>query len=386
MFIETESQLAKFCRQARAASTLFVDTEFIGEGRYYPQVGALQIAADGHMALIDPLAVRDLSPFLTLLEDPNTVKVFHAGAQDLGIFYRLLGRPLAPVFDTQIAAALLGYEDQISFGNLVERVTQVRLQKSHSFTDWLQRPLEPTQIEYALEDVQYLCPVYEHLCGELRDRGREAWAREEFSRLEEEARFLPLDPRLAFARLKGLDRLKGVELARVRELAAWREEIARDRNLNPGRICLDEVLLELARRPRETKEELLEVRGLRPRQVERFGQGLLDTLAKGVSEPYPQCKRARPLPTALEPTADFLMLCLCSLAANRGISLALLANRADTAAIALFGERAEVPLLRGWRREAVGEALLEALAGKATARVSPDTRQVLLDWHRPPGG
>jgi len=384
MVVQTDRDLAEFCREVRGLPAVYVDTEFVGEGRYYPEVGAVQVTANGHVAVIDPLAVRDFSPLRDLLTNSQTEKVFHAASQDLGIFYRLLGEPVAPVFDAQIAAAMLGYDEQISFARLVERTTGVKLRKSHSFTDWLKRPLAAKQIEYAVEDVRYLEPAHAYLVEELRRRDRLQWVREEFAGLSDPARFTPADPREVFRQLRGAERLNGEELCRLRELAAWREETARELNLPPGRICLDPVLLELARHPRHTIQELQEVRGLRPPQVERFGRGLLAALGRKHDGPCPTFTRPKPLAARLEPTVDFLTLCLRSLAAEKEVSAGLLATRADLAAIVQFGARAKVPLMRGWRREAVGEALLATLQGKATARVLPDSRQVHLEWHSAP--
>jgi len=384
MVIQTEADLAEFCSGLRDVSALFVDTEFVGEGRYYPDVGAIQVSTDGQKALIDPLAVRDLSSLKALLTDPRLEKVFHAASQDLAIFYRLLGEPVAPVFDTQIAAALLGYDEQISFARLVERTAGVVLPKSHSFTDWLRRPLSAKQIEYALEDVRYLEPAYQHLVTELATRGRLSWAREEFAALEDPGRFTPADPRELYAQFRGAERLNAADLARLRELVAWREETARAQNIPSGRIAMDLVLLELARRPRQSVAELREIRGLRANQVERFGKELLAAQDRTPDGPCPPVKRAASLPAKYEPTVDFLTLCLRSLAAENEISSTLLATRSDLAAIVLSGGRAKVPLMSGWRREAVGETLLATLQGKATVRVLPGSRQVHLEWHTAP--
>jgi len=324
--------------------------------------------------------VRELTPLFDVLLARNIEKVFHAGSQDLAIFFEMMGRPVAPVFDVQIAAALLGYEEQMSLANLVERVTKRRLRKSHAFTDWLRRPLTGKQVEYALEDVRCLAPVHDHLVQELSARGRLKWAREEFSGLERPARFARADPREMFRQMRGVERLNGEELSRLREIVAWREETAREHTLPAGRVCMEAVLMELARRPRDTVAALSEVRGLRSGQAQRFGRGMIEALSRGADMPPPILKRPTPLPQEMEPTVDFLVLCLRSLSAEKQISPGLLANRADLTAVVLYGEEARVPLLRGWRREAVGEALLATLQGRATARISPDTQRVHLDW------
>ena len=380
MLIQTERELSAFCDGLREAPAIFVDTEFVGEGRYYPEVGAIQVATPAVAAIIDPLAIKDLTPLLEVLADPKVEKVFHAAGQDLQIFYRLLERPVPSVFDTQIAAALLGYDEQISFLNLVERATGTSLQKSHGFTDWLRRPLTEGQIDYALDDVRYLIPVYERLMEELAARERLAWAREEFRKLEDAGRFAPPDPYALYLRIRGVERMHGQALAILRELCAWREQTAQAKNMPTGRIARDEVLVELARRPRQSAQELRDIRGLLPQQVARFGAEMIDATQRGTTAPRPTIRRSPSLSSALEPTVDFLALCLRSLAGEQEIAPGLVATRGELVELIQHGERADIPLLRGWRRAAIGEALLLTLQGKATARVIPGTRHVHLDW------
>lgn len=384
MLIETERDLITFSASLRTAPYICLDTEFAGERRYYPDIGTLQIAAPTaagvKIALVDPLAVHDLSPLRPVLTDSSIVKVFHALEQDLGILFRLLGEPVRPVFDTQVAAALLGLSDHVSFGDLVERVAGVRLEKGHTFTDWLRRPLTPSQVEYALDDVRYLMQVYEGLVHQLEVRGRLEWARQEFGRYEDSACFAPVDERTLYLRLRGAERLSGRPLAILQEVAAWREATARAQNLLPDWIIMDAALMDLARRPRGSVRELREVRGLQPRQIERFGAGLVEALRRGSQNPPPAPKHRDYFPAAFEPTVDFLILCLRSIAHEQGISSGLLANRADLSAVVLSGDHAKVPLLEGWRRQAAGEAILAVLQGKATARVVPGTRRVHLEW------
>ncbi|MHB9024371.1 MAG: ribonuclease D [Armatimonadota bacterium] len=385
MIITTDSELIAFARALREFPAIFIDTEFVGEGRYYPDLGAIQVSAGEHIAIVDPLAVRDLAPLLSLLIEPGIEKVFHAASQDLAIFFRLLDQPVAPLFDTQVAAALLGYEEQISFGNLVERVTGVRLTKAHSFTDWLRRPLSPGQVAYALDDVRYLPQVYDRLTHELTELKRTAWAREEFSKLEEPAKYIPVNPHELYLRFRGVDRLNGQTLAALRELAAWREEHARALNIPTGKIARDEVLIELARHPHHSVKELRDVRGLTQQQIERFGAGLLAAAQQGTAAPRPSFRRPPPLPATLEATVDFLTLCLRSLASEEAVAPGLVATRGDLVALVLHGEKADIALMRGWRREAIGDALLATLDGKATARVIPESRRVHLEWHHPEG-
>lgn len=380
MIIQTQPELAAFCERLRSARVISLDTEFAGEGRYYPEVGAIQIAAADQIALIDPLALRDLSPLLPVLTDPGAVKVLHAGEQDLEILFRLLGRPVAPVFDAQIAAALLGYGDQISFRNLLELTTGVQIEKGDTFTDWLRRPLNASQLKYALDDVRYLGRVYERLNEELRAKGRLDWAREEFRELETAERFLPADERQLYQRVKGAERLTPQALGLLQELTAWREQTARRLNIPPSRVALEPVLVELSRRPRRAVRDLAEVRGLHSRQIERFGAEMIEALRRGTRNSPPPIRRVPSLHPSLEPTVDFLSLCLRAVANEQAISPRILANHNDLAAVAAFGEKADVPLLRGWRRQAAGTALLSAREGKAVARIVSSTHEVLLEW------
>jgi ribonuclease D len=381
MIIQTNTELTTFCDSIQTLPTIFVDTEFVGEGRYYPDLGAIQVGAGEQAVLIDPIVVDDLSPLFAILANPAIEKVFHAATQDLIIFHHLMGQSVANVFDTQVAYGFMNQDDQISFGQLVEHTTGVWLKKSHSFTDWLHRPLSPRQIEYALEDVRYLAPAYEKLVADLQARGRLSWAQEEFTKFSDPARLAPADPEEVYLKIRGVDRLRGEELARIRALAAWRENTARELNLNPSRICMDVILTDLARHPRTSKEQLHELRGLRPNQIERFGDGLIDVLTQAAGTAPPVVKRSKPMPAELGPTVDFLVLCLRALAAEESVAYGLLANRADLEALAVHGERAKVPLMQGWRRIAAGEELLEALRGNVTICVMPETRQVHLDWH-----
>lgn len=382
MVITSHTQLSQLCAELRQFPAIFLDTEFIGEGYYFPRVGAIQVAAGEVAALIDPLAIDDFSPFFALLQDPGIEKVFHAAQQDLAIFYRLMSAPVAPVFDTQIAAALLGYDEQISFANLVERTTGTQLQKSHGFTDWLRRPLTDGQVEYALDDVRLLMPAYAVMVRELAERERLAWAREEFQqRLERPERYMPGDPQELYLRIRGIERIHGRSLAVLRQLVAWREMTAREQDMPIGRVARDEVLIEMARRPKHNVKELYEIRGMAAQQVERFGKQLIAIATADAGPVPPGIKRLPSLPNALEPTVDFLSLCLRSLTSERGMCAGVVATRSDLAALILFGAEADIPLMRGWRRAAIGEALLATLNGQATARVIPGSRQVHLAWH-----
>lgn len=380
MLIESNAALAAFCETLTDEPAIFLDTEFVGEFRYYSQLGSVQVGTATHAALVDPLKVSDFRPLARVLAKPDCTKVFHAAGQDLTLLNRLLDLPLAPVFDTQIAAQLLTGDEQIGFSDLVQRVTGSRPAAGHGFTNWLARPLTPGQIDYALDDVRCLVAVYEHQRNELDTRGRTAWAREEFGRLEDPARYIPADPEQAYLRVKGGDRLNGGALAILQALASWRERTARLDDVPTGRVARDEVLVELAMRPVKSLRPLRELRGLTQQQVNQYGEALLNVIAVGREQPPPPRRRRVTVPAELDPTVDFLGLCLHALAAAKTVAPTAVATRGDLHTLVLNGPEADIPLLRGWRRQEFGAGLLAALAGEATARIVPGTGRVELVW------
>ncbi|HOC31331.1 MAG TPA: HRDC domain-containing protein [Armatimonadota bacterium] len=381
MLIETYHDLVAWCRDASSAPELFIDTEFIGEGRYYPMVGAIQVATRSEAVLVDPVRITNLDPLLELLARPDSVKVFHAASQDLGILYRMMDVPLAPVFDTQIAAALISSEEQIAFVNLVERITGQRLSKGHSFTNWLQRPLNEGQIQYALDDVRYLVPVYDEQKAKLEELDRAGWMREEMAAWERAETFEPTDPNEVYLRLRGVERLSGRVLAILQELAAWREETARNENIPLGRIARDEALIEMARRAPLEVKQLRDIRGLTGQQADRYGRDFIYAIAEGSRKPPVKPPPRLSFPFSLEPTVDFLVVCLRALCVEKSVASGMVATRSDLCRIAQKGLDADVSLTRGWRREAFGEPIMAVLDGCVTARVVPGKREVRLEWN-----
>ena len=380
MLIDTNSQLAAFCESLRGEPAIFLDTEFVGEGYYHKRLGTIQMGSASEAAIIDALAVDDMAPLGRLLADPDVVKVFHAATQDLQILVRLFGAPVAPLFDTQVAAQLTTGDEQIGFDRLVTRITGQSPASGHSFTDWLRRPLTPGQIEYALDDVRLLVPVYQWQCAKLAELERESWAAEEFAKLEDPERFVPTDPDQQYMRIRGFDNLSGPALAALRALAAWRERTAREMDIPVGRIARDETLTELAMRPRKATRDLRDIRAFRPDQISRYGADLLRVAAEGRKQPPPPRRPRVSLPAGLEPTVDFMALCLRSLAEEASVAATAVATRSDLVALVLGGDQADIPLLSGWRRPAFGEGLLAALSGKAVARIRPEDQTVHLEW------
>ncbi len=380
MLIQTHSELFAFCERLRNARVVALDMEFVSEGRYYPVPCTIQMAGGDELALIDLLSVTDITPLHRVLLDPDVTTVCHAGKIDLQILYRMLGRPVSNVFDTQLAASLLGYGDQISLLSLLKITLAVEIKKDYTFTDWTRRPLTSGQIEYALNDVRYLIPVYEKFSQTLLLKGRTDWARDEFTSLGNVENLQPRDERECYKRVEGANRLNHPELALLQESAAWRELKARDLNIPVRRVVADPVLIQLARRPCVTVRQLAQVRGLNSGQIDKFGQEIIRVLKKGSENTAEPIKADTPLPSEFEATVDFLSLCMRSLAQEQSISTGILGNRSELREIVKLGDDANVSLLRGWRREVVGLALLGALAGDASVRVSSATKQVDVHW------
>ena len=259
--IATDAALADLCRALEGSEWIALDTEFLRERTYYARLCLIQIGAPGIVACIDPLALEQLEPLHALLENPDLRKVLHAARQDLEVFNDLRGVVSAPLFDTQIAAAYLGYDDQIGYAALVTAITGVTLDKTHTRTDWSARPLSAAQHRYAEDDVRYLMPVYEALHERLDAAGRLAWVTDDCARLSEPALYAN-DPAEAWRRLRGGAELPAANQQMLRALAAFRELTAQARNLPRGWVLRDEVLFELARLAPQKHAELASIRGL----------------------------------------------------------------------------------------------------------------------------
>lgn len=381
MLIEKQRDYETICQRLAEREVVFIDTEFVGDRRYYPLLCTIQLGTGDAAWVVDTLAVRDLSPLAPVLAAPHILKVFHAAVQDLQILYREFGQAVAPVFDSQVAAQLLMGAEQIAFGQLVHQLTGQQPAKGHSYTQWDRRPLSEGQIEYALDDVRLLAPVYEAQQRELVARGRDGWAREDFARLENPERFQQREPQEQYRRVKGYNRLRGPALGALQELAAWRELTARDRDRPVQHVVRDEVLVEVARHPLRSINDLRDIRGLHQDALRRYGEELLAAAQRGREQEPPARESRVPLDNALEPTVDYLVLCLRMLARDLDLSPTAVATRNDLIELVRDGPEADVPVLQGWRYEAVGQRLLATLDGRATVRVLPATRLVELDWH-----
>jgi ribonuclease D len=344
-----------------------IDTEFIRETTFWPELCLIQMAAPGITALVDPLAPGiDLAPFFRLMADESTIKVFHAARQDIEIIYHLGSLIPHPVFDTQVAAMVCGFGDSVSYDQLVQKVTGTRLDKSSRFTDWRRRPLSDKQLEYALADVTWLIDVYRHLRDQLEREDRAHWLNEEMEVLTARETYDP-HPDDAWKRLKMRVR-KPQELAVVQAVAAWREREARERNVPRGRVLKDDAIFEIAQQgPRDTTA-LGRLRTT-PKGWERSATatallGIVNAALDLPKEELPKLPKFVQQPEGTGAAAELLKVLLKLVAEQQGVAPKVLASSDDIEKIAAAGEEADVPAMQGWRREVFGERALSLVRGE----------------------
>lgn len=383
--IQSQEELKDLAGKLKHQRRIGVDTEFVGERTYVPQLELVQVSGNDLTAVIDCQAVGSLDPLLEVILDHHIEKVLHAGQQDLELIYGLSGEVPSPVFDTQVAAAMVGLGAQPSYASMLERLLQVRIEKTQTLTDWSKRPLTGTQIAYAHEDVRYLLPLRQRLVERLRKFGREQWLREELARLEDTASYKRPSTREAYLRVRGRGGLRAKGLAILRELAAWREEEAQRRNKPRGGILSDEVLVELARRAPDKPEALRNFRGQFARAAQRHTTAIIDAVKQALDLPqedWPQVVHGNHAPAPNAGVIELLQAVLRLSAEEAGIAPTLVATSADLHALVeafALGSQAELPLLAGWRHEIAGANLVALLEGKAALRLEPKSQKVKLE-------
>ncbi|HEX6978150.1 MAG TPA: ribonuclease D [Alphaproteobacteria bacterium] len=364
--IVDSAQLAALCDRIAKADFITVDTEFMRERTYWPQLCLIQVAGPDEAAAIDPLAPGiDLSPLLDLLANERLLKVFHAGRQDIEIFFHMTGRIPTPLFDTQVAAMVCGFGDSVSYETLAAQLAGARIDKSVRFTDWSARPLTDRQIAYALADVTHLRKVYLALAKRLISTGRAHWLQEEMANLLDPNTYR-LEPDEAWRRLKPKS-TKPRLLAVLREVASWREREAQRRDIPRNRLLRDESVMDIAAHAPTTIEELSRLRGLSKSLAEgRMGQEILAAVARGLAVPEDQAPVLPPpveLPGGLGPVVELLKVLLKMKCERQQVAQKLVASTADLERIAADDD-APVPALQGWRRELFGEDALALKHGR----------------------
>ena len=367
--ITTTDALAAFCAEAAKRPYVTVDTEFLRERTYYSKLCLVQLAyqdeAGADAVLVDPLA-EDLSlePLYALFRDPGVVKVFHAARQDLEIFFINAGVIPEPLFDTQVAAMVCGFGEQVGYETLVRKIAKSDLDKSSRFTDWSRRPLTDAQAKYALADVTHLRDIYEQLSDRLNKSGRKKWVAEEMAVLKDPATYQTV-PDDAWKRVKTRT-TSGKFLSIVRELAKFREAYAQERNVPRNRVFKDDALVELASTKPQTEQDLSRSRLLlREARKGDIAQGIINSIKAGLAvkpEDMPKADTSRSKLQVNPALADMLRVLLKSKTDNEGVAQKLIASSADLDALAA-GER-DVAALKGWRREVFGEDALRLCDGQ----------------------
>lgn len=369
--ITTTDDVERVAAAVRAAGQFAIDLEFMSEERYVPELALVQVAwrANGvpTAVAIDPLAV-DTSPIAKLVADPEVITILHSGQADLSLLRARLGVAGASIVDTQVAAAFLGMGEQIGYAPFIQRTLGLTVDKGGQFTEWLRRPLSEDQLRYALDDVLHLLPAWQIVEDELRERGRLAWVLEECERMARGWSDRP-PPEEMYRRVSGWATLRPRQQGALRAVAAWRERESLSANRPPARLVAERTLLELARRPPRTVDGLREVRGMTDGIVRRYGMQILDALHEGEQHPIEGGDMPKPLPPAAQAWAGVLGGLVQAHCRDADIAARFVASRADLEAVALWwfeGDHAvepDVAVMRGWRRELVGEVVLRWLRG-----------------------
>ncbi len=364
-YIDDDAALVQFCAALERSAWCAIDTEFIRESTYYPELALIQIASEERLACIDPLALTELEPLARLLVDPNLIKVFHSSSQDLEILFQKFGQVPAPVFDTQIAAAVLGYSHQISYADLVQQITGVALEKKHTRANWMRRPLLRDELDYAMDDVRYLLAVYRELEQRLEQSRRRAWIERDLRAISDADNYRVDTPSL-WKRLKGVQKLKGERLQIASALCQWREQVAQQQNRPRRWIAKDDAIVEIARQKPADRAALARIPELAEKTMKRHGDKILQIVAQAQkvdAADWPRHEKFQSLDTRQMALGDCLMALCRVIADDNDIALATLATRKDIDGLIVNQKSSR--LAQGWRFAMAGEQLLEFVHGQA---------------------
>ncbi len=363
-YIDKPEQLPELCNKIQQAPWIALDTEFLREKTYYPVFCLLQIATPDWVVCVDPIAITDLSALFSVINNPKIVKVLHSCRQDLEIFYQLTGEVTYPVFDTQIAAPLLGFQENPGYAMLVSNFLNVNLSKAYTRTDWSMRPLSPEQIQYAADDVIYLCKIYIKMTEQLAELGRLDWLDKDFELLKN-GELYQISPENAWLKVKGRKRLTGKQLSIVQVLTAWREKTAQAENRPKNWLIRDDLMLELAKLQPSTVEELVKIRSVNERSVKRYGRTICQLIAEAKnSAPILMTDKNKSAKKTAnqEAVLDVLTAVVRMRADENSLNPMILASRKDLEKL-LFDEE-DNPVLLGWRYSMVGKELQGLLKGQ----------------------
>ena len=361
--IETTEKLEAFMGKISAAKWLALDTEFLREKTYYAKLCLIQIEAEGHRACVDPLSIGDLSSLTSVLNDPEVTIVLHAAHQDMEILLQLSGKTPSPIFDTQVAAAVLGLGDTMAYARLVEQMLGVAIDKSQVRTDWSRRPLKEAQLKYAIDDVRYLAQIYPMMLEKLNAQNRLEWLDKDFAKASDPETYA-INAESRWKKIRGNQVLKRPQLAILRELAAWRENLAEQKDLPRKWIIGDDILIDLARQNPKSSQEIGQIRGINADRTKKYHQKWLELIKKGAETPeseWPELPRSKkPTPTQ-NGVIDLLMLVIQIEAKKQGITPAVIAGRKQVASMIQAGQ---TKLSDDWRGEIVNDTFARVLAGE----------------------
>jgi len=371
-YIDSSAQLAEFCGKINNAGYCAIDTEFVREKTYYAVLALIQIASEKDMACIDPLTIDNFDPFIALMQNRELIKVFHSPSQDLEILFQRFSCMPQPIFDTQLAAAVLGYDHQIGYADLVNQITGIKLEKKHTRANWSRRPLAEDEINYAMDDVRYLLPVYQTLKTELDDKKRYAWIEKDLLAMTSASNY-QIETADLWRRLKGVQKLRGVELQIARHLCQWREQMAQQINLPRRWVVKDDLIIEIARLKPSKVIDLDSIRDVNEKFIEKHGNRVLAIVATAQDTPtskWPQHDVKQSLSTPQQALGDCLMALCRIIAEDNQIAVATLATRKDIDS--LITDRKNSRLSQGWRFSLAGEKLLNFLHGQSALSVSDE--------------
>jgi ribonuclease D len=365
-YINKPEQLDNLCQRIENAPWIAVDTEFLREKTYYPKFCLLQLATPEWVACVDPIAIKDLSQLFQTIYNPNVTKVFHSCRQDLEIFYQLTGKLPTPIFDTQIAAPLLGFPDNTGYGMLVSSFLNINLNKAHTRADWSARPLSYDEIQYAADDVIYLCKIYQKMVKQLTDLNRINWLIDDFAALQNCEQY-EVTPENAWLRVKGKTKLTGKQLSIIQVISEWRERTAQKENRPKNWLIRDELLLDFAKIQPETFEALSKIRGISERALNYHGKELCALIKKAKNlPPIPMPEFTKSVfnkDPKQEAIIDILFALVRIRAEENLLNPTILATRDDLESL-LNGNHENCLLLKGWRFSMVGKELQQLLRGE----------------------
>lgn len=363
LYVDNNEKLHQLCESIKDAPLLILDTEFIREKTYRAKLCLIQIATDDIVACVDPIALTNLSPLMDIINDESKLKILHSARQDYEIFYDLNNKLPQPIFDSQLAASLLGYGEQVGYGSLVEKVLGVQLDKAHTRTDWSNRPLNQAQIRYASDDVYYLRQLYPLLKKQLADQGREKWLDEEFAALCKPDLYVT-HPKDAWNKVKGINRLRPRQLAAAINISEWRERMAIEKNRPRRWILADDILLAAAQLLPKNLSQLETIVNIKKATIDNSGEIILSCIKRALEleqDDLPSTTKPKRLSADQEIIADFLMTQIKLVAKEQSISPANIANRKMIEK--LINGETDNPLLTGWRYQLAGKLIQELLSG-----------------------